>query len=95
MFRRKAFEILSLTVASLLSPKVAGLQTFTKTSLGLSLAFSFPENILFMKLGFRLFIVLNISKARFLSLFISIDGFWLSFTKNKKIAMDSKTKTKF
>ena len=41
-------------------------------SLGYILALSFAENILSMKLGFKSFIVLNVSKAKFLSLFISI-----------------------
>ena len=41
-------------------------------SLGYILALSFAEKILSMKLGFKSFIVLNVSKAKFLSLFISI-----------------------
>ena len=73
-------QILSPNVARLLSPKVADLRAFTKIPFGLTLAFSFAENIPFMKLGFRSFIVWNISKAKFLSHFISIDGFWLSFS---------------
>ena len=80
MFYGRAFQILGPNVARLFSPKVADFQAFTEISLGLTLAFTLVENILFMKLGFRSFIVLNISKAKFLSLFISIDGFWLSFS---------------
>ena len=71
MFYGKAFQILGPNVARILSPKVADLWAFTKIPLGLTLAFNFAENILFMKLGFRSFIVLNISKAKFLCLFIS------------------------
>ena len=48
---------------------------FTKISLCLTPDFSFAEKILFMKLGFRSFIVLNVSKAKFLSFFVSIDYF--------------------
>ena len=77
MFCGEAFQILGPNVARLLSPKVADLRVFAKISLGLTLAFSLAENILFMKLGFGSFTVLNISKAKFLSLFISIDGFGL------------------
>ena len=73
MFCGKAFHILGPNVARLLS-------AFTQISLGLTLAFSFAEKILFVKLGFRSFIISNISKAKFLSFFISIDGFWLSFS---------------
>ena len=80
MFCGKAFQILGPNVARLLSPKVADLRALTKISLGLTLAFSFAENILFMKLKFTSFIVLNISKVQFLSLFISIDGFRLNFS---------------
>ena len=81
IFCVKAFQILSPIVAKLLSPKVADVRAFTKISFGLALAFSFTENILFIKLGFRSFIDLNISKVTFLSLFISVDNFWLSFIK--------------
>ena len=80
MLYGKAFQILAPNVTKLLSPKVADLRDFTKIPLGLTLAFSFAENIFFMKLGFRSFIVLNISKAKSLSLFISIAGFWLNFS---------------
>ena len=80
MFCRKAFQILVPNVARLLSPKLADLWVFAKISLGLTLAFSFAENILSMKVGFRSFIVLNISKVNFLSLFISTEGFLLSFS---------------
>ena len=80
MFCGKAFQILGPNLARLLSQKVADLRVFTKISFALTLAFSFAENMLFVKLEFRSFIVLNISKAKFLSLFISIDGFWLRFS---------------
>ena len=45
--------------------------------LGRTFAFSFDVNIFFMKLGLRLLTVLKISVAKFLSLFISIEGFLL------------------
>ena len=80
MFCGKAFQILGPNVARLLSLKLADLRVFTKISLGLTQAFGFARNILFMELGFRSFIFLNISKAKFLILFISIYGFWLSFS---------------
>ena len=80
MFCGEAFQISGPNVARLLSPKMANLRAFTQRSLGLTLVFSFAENMLFMKLEFRSFIVLNIFKAKFLSLFISNDGFWLSFS---------------
>ena len=64
MFCGKAFQILGPNVARLLSPKVTGLRAFTKMLLGLTLAFSFAEKILFMEIGFRSFIVLNISKTK-------------------------------
>ena len=82
MFCFKAFQILVPRFARLLSPKVADLRAFTKVSLDLTLAFSFGlfgEDILFMKLGVRSLIVLNISKAKFYVFFNPIDGFWLSF----------------
>ena len=77
MFCGKAFQVLGPNVARLLSPKVTDLRVFTKISFGLTLAFSFAENILFMKLGFGSLIVLNISKAKFLSLFIPSTVFGL------------------
>ena len=80
MFCGKAFQILAPNVTRLLSLKVADVRAFATIPLGLTLAFSFAENILFLKLGFRSFIVLDISKAKLQSLFISIDGFWLSFS---------------
>ena len=63
MFCGKAFQILGPNVARLLSPKVTDLRAFTKMLLGLTLAFSFAEKILFMEIEFRSFIVLNISKT--------------------------------
>ena len=69
MFCGKAFQILGSNVARLLPPKVVDLWVFTKISLALILALSFAENIFFVKLGFRLFIVLNNSKAKLLSLY--------------------------
>ena len=69
MFCGKAFQILGPNVARFLSPKVADLRAFTKILLGLTLAFSFAKNLFLIKLGFRSFIVLDISKANFLSLF--------------------------
>ena len=65
MFCGKAFQILGPYIARLLSPKVVDLWAFTKISLGLNLAFSFAENVLFMKLVFRSFIVLNILNPGF------------------------------
>ena len=62
-------KILGPHVARFLSPKVADLRAFTKILLGLTIAFSFAKNLLLIKLGFRSFIVLDISKANFLSLF--------------------------
>ena len=65
MFCGKAFQILGPKFVRLLGPKVVDLWVFTKISFGLTLAFSFVENILSMKLGFRSFIALNVSKAKF------------------------------
>ena len=61
------FQILGPHVARFLSPKVADLRAFTKILLGLTLAFSFAENILFIKLGFRSFILFYFHE-RFISI---------------------------
>ena len=74
-----AFHIFGSKIFKLLSPYVTVLWLLTSKSFGRTRAFCFLVKIFFIKSGFRLLAVLNISIANYFILFICMVGVPLIF----------------